>query len=480
MHILLRSLGIGLVLVFTVGSTVLAADDVVMDPDGLTPFVEDSSGPAADLGDVCLNESTSGQVLLKAKNGSGASVWADGATVTITGAGATGADGADVTVGTGADSTISLELNWNGLAANTLSADSAIGTFSVTSTVIGAHSALAKWEADGDKSGSGSLARQTPGLHMSWNVIECNPTPVETVLQVSNLNVTDGNSATLIATLSSSGTGVDGKLVSFSLGGNWAGSAMTDADGQATLTGVAFSGYSPGTYPGEIGASFDGDASFGGSTDTADLDVTAAPAPVAPTIVINSAIDQHVYTLGQTVSADFSCSSDTAIVKCDGPVPSGANVDTSSVGWKTFVVEAEDADGDTSSHSVSYRVVYPFSYIAPVSENANHELLAGKKLKAYFTMFGNYGPQVLHGWPRHQAVNCDTLEPLGKMSTARIRRVKYLSLQDHYQFIWATRSEWAGSCRLIVVRLEDQMHHVASFTFVATFAALPQSSAAGG
>ena len=419
-------------------------------------------------------------MLLKAKNGSGASVWADGATVTISGAGATGADGSDVTVGTGADSTISLEANWNSLAANALSADSAIGTYSVTSSVTGAHSALAKWEADGDKSGSGSLARQTPGLHMSWNVVACAPAPAETSMQADNANVTEGDSATLTATLSSSGTGVDGKLVSFSLGGNSAGSATTDANGQATLSGVDLSSYSPGTYPGEVGASFDGDASFVGSTDTSDLDVRCRTRA--------GASDHHdqfrrrpagVYAgPGGYSRLQLQLRHGSRQVRWPG-----------AVGRQRRHVERRLEDlcrrggGCRRRHLVSIGQLssrLPFAYIAPVSENANHELTAGKKLKAYFTMFGNYGPQVLHGWPRHQAVNCDTLEPLGKMSTARIRRVKYLSLQDRYQFIWATRSEWAGSCRLVVVRLEDQMHHVASFTFVATFAALPESSAAGG
>src|SRR5262249_51030223 len=54
---------------------------------------------------------------------------------------------------------------------------------------------------------------------------------------------------------------VAGKLVTFTLGSTEVGSAVTDANGVATLSNVDISSYALGSYPGEIKASFNGDVS---------------------------------------------------------------------------------------------------------------------------------------------------------------------------------------------------------------------------
>jgi hypothetical protein len=170
-RILARATAFSLSTLMVFTGLALAADDVVMDPDGLTPFAEDSSAPSRNLGDVCLDTPAGGQVLLKAKKGSG-QVWTNGASLTITSGGATGPNASDVSIGAGADSTILLESDWNSQAANFLSGDSAVGTFSVTSAALGAHSANAAWDA----TGTGTAGTQsTPNLHVEWNVIDCTP-----------------------------------------------------------------------------------------------------------------------------------------------------------------------------------------------------------------------------------------------------------------------------------------------------------------
>jgi hypothetical protein len=75
-----------------------------------------------------------------------------------------------VTVSAGADNIIILPSNWNSLASNTLSTNTAVGTVTVNSASLGAHDALAKW----DGTGAGTAGTQTtPNLHVTWNVIDC-------------------------------------------------------------------------------------------------------------------------------------------------------------------------------------------------------------------------------------------------------------------------------------------------------------------
>ena len=66
-----------------------------------------------------------------------------------------------------------------------------------------------------------------------------------------------------------------------------------------------------------------------------------------------------VYTLKQSVAANYSCADGgSGIAKCTGTVAGGANLDTTSVGIKTFIVTASDAAGNTSTQSVTYTVSY--------------------------------------------------------------------------------------------------------------------------
>ena len=80
----------------------------------------------------------------------------------------------------------------------------------------------------------------------------------------------------------------------------------------------------------------------------------------APVISVATPSAGAVYGLGESVAADYSCADEpggSGLATCAGTVADGAAVDTSSVGKKTFKVEAADNAGNTSSKSVTYTVV---------------------------------------------------------------------------------------------------------------------------
>jgi len=82
-----------------------------------------------------------------------------------------------------------------------------------------------------------------------------------------------------------------------------------------------------------------------------------------PTIEIASPAPDTTVTQGQTLTASYECSSpDTPpipIAECEGSVPDGAALDTSTLGPHTLTVDAEDLAENTASASVSYTVVAP-------------------------------------------------------------------------------------------------------------------------
>jgi hypothetical protein len=123
-----------------------------------------------------------------------------------------------------------------------------------------------------------------------------------TTLSVATSTATYGGTTTLSATLTDSTTSdpVEGKLVSFSLGGNFIGIATTDINGVASLPGIDVSSYSAGTFAGEVEASFNGDVSTLKAAGSADLDVNEA-SMVVTTFNRTKVYGQAITDLGGSV-----------------------------------------------------------------------------------------------------------------------------------------------------------------------------------
>jgi hypothetical protein len=100
---------------------------------------------------------------------------------------------------------------------------------------------------------------------------------------------TVGGSATLTATLTdtSNGQPISGQTVDFTLDGNSFGSALTDSNGVATLTGVGTSDPAE-TYPNAVIASYTGDTNYSASAD-ASGDFVVSPVKISTILVAVSA-----------------------------------------------------------------------------------------------------------------------------------------------------------------------------------------------
>jgi hypothetical protein len=78
-----------------------------------------------------------------------------------------------------------------------------------------------------------------------------------------------------------------------------------------------------------------------------------------PSITITTPPLGSPYLLNQTVASSYACADGGSGVKtCVGTVPNGSNIDTASVGTKSFSVNATDNVGNASSSSVNYGVTY--------------------------------------------------------------------------------------------------------------------------
>ncbi|MGH3088542.1 MAG: Ig-like domain-containing protein, partial [Rubrobacteraceae bacterium] len=79
-----------------------------------------------------------------------------------------------------------------------------------------------------------------------------------------------------------------------------------------------------------------------------------------PGITITTPAEGAEYTLDQDVKADYTCNDEaggSGLKSCAGPVANGAAIDTSSLGTKSFTVNAEDNAGNKSALTRTYEVI---------------------------------------------------------------------------------------------------------------------------
>jgi hypothetical protein len=129
--------------------------------------------------------------------------------------------------------------------------------------------------------------------------------------------------------------------------------SCTDSNG-ATGNSGALDTSSPGTHTYTVTA-----LSSDGQSATAAISYTVSTSSdvPAPTIALRAPADGARYTLGERVSASYTCASSIGIDRCHGSSANGQPIDTASLGTHTFTVTARDTRGQTSATSATYTVV---------------------------------------------------------------------------------------------------------------------------
>jgi uncharacterized repeat protein (TIGR01451 family) len=80
-----------------------------------------------------------------------------------------------------------------------------------------------------------------------------------------------------------------------------------------------------------------------------------------PAITITAPTNGGTYTLNQPVASNYGCTDAlSGVASCTGPVASGANSNTGTIGSITFTVTATDKAGNTASSSSTYSINFAF------------------------------------------------------------------------------------------------------------------------
>jgi hypothetical protein len=139
------------------------------------------------------------------------------------------------------------------------------------------------------------------------------------------------------------------------------------------------------------------------------------------------------------------------------------------MGPTTVTATATDAAGNTSSCSFTVTVLYNFTgFFNPVINPPTlNNVNAGRAIPLKFSLSGDKGLNIFAvGYPVSQQVACDSSAPLSELEGTVTSGGSTLTYSpDQYHYSWKTESSWAGTCRQLIVRLNDGSDHIAAFKF---------------
>ena len=135
-------------------------------------------------------------------------------------------------------------------------------------------------------------------------------------------------------------------------------------------------------------------------------------------------------------------------------------------------VNAEFADqaSDHDPQLVLLRPVFDFDgFFAPVDNPPTANIVkAGKAIPVSFSLNGDQGLSVIAaGYPTSNQVPCagGAGGPVAETETAGSSSLQYDAPTDVYTYVWKTQKSWAGTCRVLTVKLSDGTIHEALFQF---------------
>ena len=211
----------------------------------------------------------------------------------------------------------------------------------------------------------------------------------------------------------------------------------------------------------------------GGGSDTDDVVITVqdtlapsitCPADVVVNLPMNSTATSMVVNY-PSVTATDSCSSSVTV----NSTPASGSV--FPVGTTTVNATADDGAGHTSACSFTVTVQYNFAGFFPPVANlpALNVVQAGRGIPVKFSLSGNKGLGIFAaGSPSSGPIVCNSSDPatlLEETVTAGGSSLSYDPTTDQYIYVWKTEQAWAGTCRQLVVQLNDGSIHRANFKF---------------
>ena len=217
----------------------------------------------------------------------------------------------------------------------------------------------------------------------------------------------------------------------------------------------------PGTYQ-VVWSATDGGNNTGTATRTVNVVDTTAPV-----ITLNGA-NPITVILGSTftdpgATANDSCAASFAAT-------ASGSVNTNVIGSYTITYNATDPSGNAAiAVTRTVKVIYNFTgFFSPIGNPPTlNSVNAGRGIPVKFSLSGNQGLNIFAANnPYSVSFNCASNDPGVDVSETLTAGGSSLSYSpDTYTYVWKTESSWAGTCRQLVITLNDGTVHTANFKF---------------
>jgi uncharacterized repeat protein (TIGR01451 family) len=197
------------------------------------------------------------------------------------------------------------------------------------------------------------------------------------------------------------------------------------------------------------------------------LDTTPPVVTCPANITVNLPLNSTATSMAVTYAAP------TATDNCPGVTVASTPASGSvfPVGTTTVNATATDSSGNTATCSFTVTVLYNFTgFFSPVGNPPVLNIVnAGRSIPVKFSLSGNKGLSIFYaGYPVSGTIACDASAPpnvVDETGTAGNSSLSYDASSDQYVYTWKTESSWAGTCRQLIVKLNDGSTHVANFKF---------------
>ncbi len=229
------------------------------------------------------------------------------------------------------------------------------------------------------------------------------------------------------------------------------GSVDVNTPGTYTITYSATDGSHPATASRTVNV-----------VDTTDP-VVNCPANVTMSLPLNSPATSMAVTYPAATATD-SCDSNVVLSY------SHASGSVFPAGTTVVTVTATDDSGNESTCTFNVTVLYNFTgFFSPVGNLPTLNVVnAGKAVPVKFSLSGNKGLGILDPNPQSGVIPCDASAPAVDLTDtvqAGQSSLTYDATSDQYNYIWKTQSQWANTCRQLVITLNDGTTHAANFKF---------------
>jgi hypothetical protein len=194
--------------------------------------------------------------------------------------------------------------------------------------------------------------------------------------------------------------------------------------------------------------------------------------PTPPTISCPADITVYLPMNSTATSVPVSFAA-TGSDNCASPTISYSQAPGSSfsVGTTAVTATATDGGGNTASCTFNVTVLYNFTgFFSPVNNLPTlNSVNAGRAIPVKFSLSGNKGLNIFAAnSPASGSITCNSGDPavdLTETVTAGGSSLSYDASSGQYIYVWKTESSWAGTCRQLVLTLNDGSVHRANFKF---------------